>query len=187
MSSRFICAALVAVVCAGPGFAVIQRMAPLKDVIAAETSIFVAKVERQDPSPATMVLAVSADLKGKTRQRKMAVQLAGDAEAQKTKQSAQLLDRLAPNLELVIFASTRGSRITMFAFTNGTWFQMTADSRTDESSTVAFTHFEPYLRRTFKGTTAELKQAVVDGLSGKTEPPPPDPKEPPGIGPPVKK
>ena len=50
---------------------------------------------------------------------------------------------------------------------------------------LPFTHVEPYLRRTFKGTTAEMKQVVVDALSGKAEPPDPNLKEKPGIGPEV--
>src|SRR5947208_17103438 len=99
MLRRFIVAAIAAALCAGQSFAVIQRTVPLKDVIAAETSIFVAQVESQDTSTATMNLVVSADLKGKTQERRIAVQLAGDAEAQKTKQSAQLLEPIAPNLE----------------------------------------------------------------------------------------
>jgi len=187
MPSRLVSIAIAIAICAGPVFAVIQRTPPLKDVIGAESSIFVAKVESVDWHAATMSLLVSDEMKGKAPYRHKIVSLAGDAEAQKSKQSTQLLERLAPNIELVIFSSIRSTRTTMFAFTNGTWFQMTAQSRADESATVKFTHFEPYLRRTFKGSTADLKQIVADALSGKKDPPPPDMKEPPGIGPPVKK
>ena len=48
-------------------------------------------------------------------------------------------------------------------------------------------HLEPYLRRTYKGTTAEMAQAIRDGLSGKKKPPPPDAREKPGLGPEPKK
>jgi hypothetical protein len=186
MPGRFLSVVLTAI-CAGNVFAVIQRTPPLKDVISAESSIFVAKVESVDRNSATMSLLVSNEMKGKAPYRHMVVSLAGDAEAQKSKQPAQLLERLTPDIELVIFSSMRGTRTTMFAFTNGTWFQMTAQSRTDESATLGFTHFEPYLRRTFKGSTSDLKQIVADALNGKQDPPPPDLKEPPGIGPPAKK
>lgn len=43
---------------------------------------------------------------------------------------------------------------------------------------------QPYLRRTFKGTTAELMQTIRDGLAGKKVPDV-DPKEKPGLGPEV--
>lgn len=60
---------------------------------------------------------------------------------------------------------------------------------TEEKQTslpIAFHHFEPYLRRTFKGTTAEMRQVIIDGLSGKKAPPY-DPKEKGGFGPELKR
>src|SRR5262249_49322641 len=67
---------------------------------------------------------------------------------------------------------------------NGTWMQLTG---VKDGDTVrwSFTHLEPYLRRTYKGTTAEMKQTVQDALAGKKEPPAPDEKEMPGFGPEV--
>ena len=70
----------------------------------------------------------------------------------------------------------------MLAFTNGTWFQVLGQTDGDQTR-WAFTHCEIYLRRTFKGTTDELKQTVADVLAGKAKAPPPNPKEPPGLGP----
>src|SRR4051794_38624706 len=123
MSHRLALAAvLLAVV---PAVAVIQRLTPLKDVLAAEQYIFTATVERLDADKLSAVLAVKDDLKGKAPFRKLPVALAGDAEAQKEKQTPQLLDRLAPNLEVVVFAFTRGGKTTAFVFTNGTWVQLT--------------------------------------------------------------
>ena len=67
-------------------------------------------------------------------------------------------------------------------YSNGTWFQMTAPS--DEDKPVwSFTHCEPYLRRTFKGTTEEMRQTVADSLAGKKAAPESDAKEKPGLGP----
>ena len=62
-----------------------------------------------------------------------------------------------------------------------------AGERADDGDVLRlpFTHLEPYLRRTYKGTTAEMKQVVVDALAGKAEPPDPNQKEKPGIGPEV--
>ena len=58
--------------------------------------------------------------------------------------------------------------------------------RNQTSLPIAFHHFEPYLRRTFKGPSDEMRQVIIDGLSGKKAPPPYDPKEPGGFGPELK-
>src|SRR5205807_9188853 len=90
-------------------------------------------------------------------------------------------------LPLVVFANQLGMLYFVFVYTNGTWFQVKGETVSDaEPVRWSFTHCEPYLRRTFKGTTAELKQVVVDGLAGKKAPPEPDTKEPPGLGPEIK-
>jgi hypothetical protein len=184
MRTRIAFVIAVAVGSAIPCWAVIQRTVPLKDVLSGESFIFTARVEKLDVAGMAMSLTIGEHFKSRFPYPGFTVDLHGDAESQKTKQPAQLIDRLAPNLELIIFGSARGSRTTLYAFTNGTWFQITGPA---DSPSLAFTHFEPYFRRTFKGTTVELKQAVIGGLGGKKEPPAPDSKEPPGIGPPVKK
>jgi outer membrane protein assembly factor BamB len=169
--------------------AVITAQFPLKDVLANGQYIFVAKVEKIDPVKPALVLKVDEKLKGKPPFEKLPINLTGDSEGQKLKHTPQLLKRLAPDLPLVVFVNQRGKRYDTFAFTNGTWFQVAGHIDKDEGAKVrwAFLHFEPYLRRTFKGTTAELRQVVIDGLSGKKAPPEPDPKESPGLGPELKK
>ena len=52
-----------------------------------------------------------------------------------------------------------------------------------DKTVFAFTNGEPYLRRTFKGTTEEMKTVVSEVLAGKGKAPKTDPKEPPGFGP----
>lgn len=170
-----------------PAEALILRLTPLKDVLAEGQFIFVAKVDQLLPERPAMVLLVTEDLKGKFPARRLPVNLTGDEEAKKLNHTPQLLKRLAPELPLVLFANQRGKRVTIFAFANGTWFQMVGQKGdSDDKVVLAFTHCEPYLRRTFKGTTAELQQIISDGLAGKKAPPEPNPKEPPGLGPEVK-
>jgi outer membrane protein assembly factor BamB len=169
-----------------PARALITRLTPLSGVLAESQFIFTAKVEGVSPDRPAMVLRVDEGLKGKAPFTKMAVNLKGDAEAAKGKQVPQLLKRVAVKLSLVLFVNERGKHYVAFAYSNGTWFQMTGVP-TDDGPRWAFTHFEPYLRKTFKGTTAELRQVVIDGLSGKKAPPAPDKKEKPGIGPEVTK
>src|SRR5262249_52442166 len=148
--------------------------------------IFVGKVEKILPDRPGMVVTAGAALKGKVPFTRMPVNLSGDAEGKREKHPEAILKRLAAGMEIVFFVSKRGETYEAFGFTNGTWFQMVGQGDKPEEVTWLFTHCEPYLRRTFKGTTEELKQVVTDGLSGKKAPPPADEKEPPGLGPEVK-
>jgi outer membrane protein assembly factor BamB len=168
--------------------ALITDLLPLRRVLNEQQYIFMAKVEKIDPEKPAMVLTVEEDLKGKVTFRRLPVKLTGDKQAEEHKHLPQLLKRLAPDLPVVIFAGKRTKRYTGFAYTNGTWFQMVGYEDEKDPTIVrwAFTHCEPYLRRTYKGTTAELRQTVIDGLAGKKEPPAVDEKEPPGFGPEVK-
>lgn len=172
---------------AQPAQAVITRLTPLKEVLGAEQFIFIAKVEKLDPDKPSLILTVDADLKEKVPCRRLPVNMTGDSEASKDKHTQILFKRLAVDLPVVVFASKRGKQYTGFVYSNGTWFQMIGRIGDDPTKvTWSLTHGEPYLRRTFKGTTEELKQIIIDGLANKKAPPEPNAKEEPGFGPEVK-
>jgi len=162
--------------------AVIKALMPLRSALGANQFIFIAKVEKLLPERPGMILAVAEDLKGKAPFRSLAVNLKGDRDSQKDKDTERLLRRLAPELPVVLFVFHRGKQFTTFGFSNGTWFQIIGQ-KTEDRVAWSFTHIEPYLRRTFKGTTAELAQVIRDSLAGKIKPPEPNAKEPPGLGP----
>ena len=170
-----------------PAAAVVTRLTPLQAVLTGQKLIFMAKVEAVDPQKPSLVLNVTEPLKGKPRFTRMPVNLTGDREGQKEKHPALLLKRVATGLTLIVFANPEagGKRYNAFGYTNGTWFQVIGHVDKDNPAVIhwAFTHCEPYLRRTYKGTTDELRQVIRDGLDGKKQPPEPDPKEPPGLGP----
>src|SRR5262249_33162672 len=167
-----------------PAGAVIMRLTPLKEVLAESQFIVLARVEAIHPDKPAVVLKVADSFKDKVPFTRLAINLTGDSEAKKNKQTPLLLKRLAPGVPLVLFANQRGKRFTVFAFSNGTWFQVVGRKAID-SGRVGWTlaHCEPYLRRTFAGTTAQFRQIVSDGLAGKKLPPEPNPKEKPGLGP----
>lgn len=171
-------------VAAAPARAVIMRLTPLGEVVSEGQLIFTAKVDRLDPDRPAVVLTVDEVLKGKAPFTRLPVNLTGDAEAKKNRHTPQLLRRLAPGLPLVVFVLKQDKQYIAFAYTNGTWLQMTAQDQ-GETPVWSFTHCEPYLRRTFAGTTADLRQTVEGVLSGKGKAPPPNPKEQPGLGPEV--
>src|SRR5262249_34502088 len=114
--------------------------------------------------------------------------LTGDDDAKKADDTKIMLDRLEPGRKLIVFASKKGKRYNAMAFLEGTWFSLqgTID---DDGKTVrwAFLHCEPYLRRTYAGTTAELKEVMEGGLEKKAAPPGVNEKEKPVYGPPVEK
>ncbi|HMF11685.1 MAG TPA: hypothetical protein VKE94_05245, partial [Gemmataceae bacterium] len=165
--------------------AVIERLYPLKDVAGDSQFIFLAKVDSIDPDKPAAVLVFEENFKGKVAFRRMAINLKGDADAEKGKQTPQLVKRLAPKLPMVVFAVEQDKGYLALCYTNGTWFQIRGDKDGD-AVRWRFNHFEPYLRRTFKGTTDEMKQVVADGLAGKKSMPAANAKEKPGIGPEVK-
>lgn len=166
-----------------PVHALFTTLMPLKTVLEQSNFIVTAKVESVDADKPALVIAVDEDLKGKLPSRKLPVLLKGDAEAKKKKHVPQILKRVAPKLPLILFVIQKDKKnYAALAYTNGTWFQILG-SESDGAVRWSFTHGEPYLRKTFKGTTAELKQIVIDGLSGKKDPPKPDTKEKPGFGP----
>jgi outer membrane protein assembly factor BamB len=170
-----------------PAYAVIQRLTPLKDVIAESQLIFTVRVDAFDAEKPTAVLLVDEALKGKVPFEKLPVNLGtGDAEAKKGEHTEKVLKRLAVKLPLVVFVTKQDKKYIAFAYTTGTWFQMVGEEGEKGTVRWAFTHAEPFLRRTFKGSTDELKQAVSDALADKKKAPEPDAKEKPGFGPEVK-
>jgi outer membrane protein assembly factor BamB len=170
----------------GPALAVIKNPPRLSQVLA-EKFIFQVKVARIDPEKPALVLEVEEVLKGDVPFKRLPVVLTGDSDGKKANDPARLLKRVAPGVPLLVFTSLDGrkERYVAFAYTNGTWLQMIGHVDKENAAAVrwSFTHCEPYLRRTFKGSTAELRDVIVGGLARKKAPPEPDLKEPPGLGP----
>ena len=188
--STLVAAVLAMLLLAIPARAVIMFLLPLKDLAEKEQLVFIAKVAEVLPDKPGMVLVPIETIKGKLPFERMAVNLTGDAEAKKGKHTDMMLERIDKDVPIVIIASKTDNKYTAFGFTEGTWFQMHGiieKTATGETIRWAFQHGEPYLRRTYKGTTAELKQIMADAVAGKKEPPAPDSKEKPGFGPPIKK
>ncbi len=169
---------------ATPAQALITRLLPLKELVEESPIILTATVESVDADKPSMVLTVDEQLKGRMPFKKMVVLLKGDTEAAKGKQTPDLLKRVGPKLSLVMLASKPDTTYVVNAYTNGTWFQMIGVKDEDSDAVHwSFTHLEPYLRRTYKGPTADLQKAIADYLSDKKKLPEVDAKEKPGLGP----
>ncbi|MBI5759164.1 MAG: hypothetical protein HZA46_11665, partial [Planctomycetales bacterium] len=167
-----------------PSLAFIERLTPLQNLIGDADFIFVARVSSLDRDKPTMVLTVGDGLKGKPAFTRMPINLTGDKE----KHTPQLLERLERDLPVVVFVTSLESKQVGLAYTNGTWFQILGQSVAGDATVRwSFTHCEIYLRRTFIGTTDEMRQVLSDVVAGKRKAPPPNPKEKPGLGEPVKR
>ncbi len=185
MLHRTTLAGVTMLILAPMAFSVIKALTPLRTFIKDAQYIAVAKVDSLYPDKPAMVLLVQDDVKGKLPFRKLPIHLKGDTEAEKLDHPALLLKRLAPDLPLVLFVNQVGSKLTAFAYTNGTWIQLVGDKTGADTAILSLTHGEPYLRRTFKGTTDELLATLRDGIAGKKKLPEPNAKEAPGFGPEV--
>jgi hypothetical protein len=185
--------------CAGPAAGVIDRPMPLKQILdVAEKSpgqhVFVAKVEKMDAKAEAprLVIKVQESLKKGDKVPFEQVRLLltpGNAQAKKAKHQAELAKRLAADIPLVIFARKTdpdGKAYAAFVYSNGTWFQMMCSDPANQP--WEFESCEPYLRGTFKGTTAELHKVILAYYNDKKEPPAFDKKvaEAGGFGPEVK-
>jgi outer membrane protein assembly factor BamB len=185
---RFLSALSLLVLAATPAPAVITALIPLGTIIENDNYILVAAVDAVDPERPSAVFNVEKALKGKPPYERIPINMTGDADSKKENDTQIILDRLAPSRKAVFFVSKRGKNHNAKVFVEGSWFSVHGtEDPADKSVRWAFLHGEPYLRRTFKGTTAELVKVIEDGLARKAKPPEPNEKEPKGYGPPVEK
>jgi hypothetical protein len=165
-----------------PAWAFIQKLFPLQEFISDSDFIFMATIETVDPAKPSAVLIPGEQLKGTNPFTRIPINLKGD----KQQHTPQLLKRIAPQVPVVVGIKKQDDgKYMMLVFTNGTWFQVLGQTDGDQTR-WAFTHCEIYLRRTFSGTTDELKSTISDVLAGKAKAPDPNPKEPAGFGPVLK-
>lgn len=161
-----------------PCNAVIEALTSLSKFEQDADVIAVMRVERLDLEKQTAVLTVAEAIKGKLGTERMPLRLAGDAEGN----SRDMVDRLAVDQRVVIFVTQGGTLDIAFAYTAGSWFQVIG-FREGDLVRWKFTHAEPYLRRTFRGTPDELATLLRDAIAGRGALPAPDEKETPGLGP----
>jgi len=102
--------------------------------------------------------------------RKTARAAEGDKGAVKRKESAQLLERLADKLQVVVFLRESKEDLTAFVYSNELWCSLSGPGWTarcaGRSRTWSLTCGE-----TYAGTTAEMVQTVRDALAGKRKAP----------------
>src|SRR4051812_25538761 len=86
---------LMAALAPAPARAVIERPYPLQKAIDDGEFIFTAKVDKLDPDKPSAVLSFGESLKGKSPFTRLPINLTGDDDSKKKKETPQLLKRLA--------------------------------------------------------------------------------------------
>ena len=163
---------------ASPTGAVITRTYPLKDILADCDSIRVATV-RPSTGGKRREFVHSAVLKGRAGWKSATVDL---TRADDHSQTPILAQRLKKGRSVVLFS--RAGKFTL-GFVEGTWFRLApakVPAKRGAPTALQFVHLELYLRRTFHGSTAELRKVVADALAGKSTPPEADVTVKPGYG-----
>jgi hypothetical protein len=172
---RWLGAVGVAACLALPAQAVIKRLYPLADIIADADSIRLARVIVRDRQSHQVTLKPASTLKGDPESVRFSLALSGSDHGSEL----PILEERLPPGRTVLFFGKRG-RFAL-GYTNGTWFRLAEPERAGRP--WRFAHLEPYLTRTFRGSTEALRRTVTDVLAGKRKAPDPDPTVSPGYGP----
>jgi hypothetical protein len=172
---------------------IIKAPSPLRLFVRDSTQIIRVRVSQFAPDKTSMTFDVEQVIKGKFEERAMPVIWKLDANSKW--EGIRLLPRVlrcfGPDQQAILFINDAGgfwhnkgaTRKYPIAFgcTNGSWFCMESKPANGQLQWI-LSQGEPYLRSTFKGTTAELNTLLVDHLAGKARLPEAG-KEPPGFGP----
>jgi hypothetical protein len=174
--------------------AVIKRPSSLELFVRDATQIVQVRVSQFSPESDRMVCEVEQDLKGKLEQRTLNVawKVEPDSKWEGIRTLPRLLKSFGPDQQAILFINDTGGfwhnagsprkAPIAFGFTNGSWFCLESTKLENGKLLWRLAQGEPYLRSTFKGTTAELNKVLADHLAGKGKLPEPV-KEEPGFGP----
>jgi hypothetical protein len=180
--------------CASKAHAVIKATSPLKLFVRDATQIVHVKITKFDADKSRMAFEVEDDIKGKLDERDMPVvwKLERDSKWEGIRSLPDLIKCLGPDQKAILFINDTGGfwhnkgaerkNPIAFGFSNGSWFCLESTRLESGKLQWRLAQGEPYLRTTFKGTTAELKKVLVDHLAGKGALPDPVKAEP-GFGP----
>jgi hypothetical protein len=173
---------------------VIKATSPLQLFVRDGAQIVQVRVTKFAPESNRLVFDVEQDIKGKLEQRTMNVvwKVEPDSKWEGIRTLPRVLKCFGPDQQAILFindaggfwhnkGATRKFPIA-FGFTNGSWFCMESTRLDNGKLLWRLAQGEPYLRTTFKGTTAELNQVLIEHLAGNGRLPEPVKQEP-GFGP----
>jgi outer membrane protein assembly factor BamB len=179
--------AVVALVSFAPlALAVIQTATPLKLLVKDAESVFVAETEKLDAAAGdkTNLLArVTGDLKGQSPSPKVAVVLEEMSDPKSAGYLPNVKKRFTVGSKSIWFVTPVNGAVRLArVYSEGTWLSLTG-TQADGRTVWRFANGEPFLRGSYKGTSAELEAILKDHFQKKAPLPKFDDKEKPGYGP----
>ena len=174
--------------------AIIKATSPLQLFVRDATQIVQVRVAEFDFDKNRMVFAIEQDLKAKLEDRTMNVvwKFEPDSKWEGVRTLPRVLKSFGPDQQAILFINDAGGfwhnkgntrkYPIAFGMSNGSWFCLESKKLDSGKLLWILAQGEPYLRTTFKGTTAELNKVLVDHLAGKGRLPEPVKAEP-GFGP----
>jgi len=185
MRTRFALALAVIVVLSWQrADAVIVAKTPLIAIEGSSTYVLVGKVDKYLADKPAMMVTITEAIKGKAPFRDMPINLkVADEKTFKNNKIEPLLKRFGPGQEIVFFLKPQQKDYVTFAFVDGTWFQLLGTQVEKDRVVFSLVSAEPYFRKTFSGTTEEMRKVLKDYRAKKGKLPPLNDKLEPGFGP----
>ena len=180
--------------CSSEARGVIKATSPLQLFVRDSTQIVRVRVTQFNAENKRLMFDVEEDIKGKMPQRNMpaAWKLEPDSKWEGIRALPRVLKCFGPDQQAILFINDAGGfwhnkgnerkNPIAFGFTDGSWFCLESTKLDDGKLLWRLAQGEPYLRTTFKGTTADLNKILVNHLAGKGKLPDPVKAEP-GFGP----
>lgn len=172
---------------------VIKATSPLQLFVRDATQIVQVRVTQFDADKNRLVFEVEQEIKSKIEPRSMNTvwKLEPDSKWEGIRELPRLLKCFGPDRQAILFINDTGGfwhnagnvrkSPIAFGFMEGSWFCLETTRLENGKLLWRLAQGEPYLRTTFKGTTAELNKLLVDHLAGKGKLPEPVKAEP-GFG-----
>ena len=161
--SVILCVTFIGLLFGSQAQAFIHREYTIHEVLDACTNIVFGKVKSVDVRRLRGVIAVEEDVKGKSNMTEIKVNFAtGQYLRESTPQ--KMVRLLKVGMPIIVFYQQSGG-IDSLGYVNDTWFQTRAYGRYS-SGWWAFTHIDPFMSRTFNGSTTEFQGIVRAILAG---------------------
>ena len=144
--------------------AFIHREYTIHEILGACTNIVFGKVSSVDAERLSGIIVVEEDVKGKSNLDEIRMNFStGHYRRESNPQKMTRL--LKVGMPIIVFYR-QSYRIESLGYVNGTWFQ-THSYAGYSDGWWGFTHIDPYMSRTFSGSTTEFQRMVRSILAGK--------------------
>ena len=147
--------------------AFIERTYTVRQILDACTNIVFGKVEKVNTKRQTAVIAVEENVKGTSNLTQIKMNF-GVGQRRPESTPEKMVALLEVGKPIIVFYEHRQA-INSLGYVSGKWFQTRSSA---PEGWWNFTHLDPYMARTFRGTTKEFQKVVRKVLAGEEWTPP---------------